>query len=280
LVSAGRHPTPPPNYRDEQGAELADGCLSKVDPMLVSRSTSLLQGRSWLGSQRRVGRWLPRISRPRLSDRPSVSLRAVLAITGLLALGSPRLVSAQQSVGPPAKEAEPVLQPGDLVRLRIWREPDLSGDYRLDEDGVAVFPKIGPLPVSRLSTDSLKTLLLSNYNQFLQNPAIEVTFLRRINVLGEVKSPGLYDVDPTMTVADVVARAGGVTPDGNSKKIELLRHGGGKSTRISSESRLADSPLRSGDQLRVPQRSWLSRNGTVVAAGITAVAIIATAALR
>jgi len=167
-----------------------------------------------------------------------------------------------------------------LVRLKIWREPDLSGDYRVDENGVAIFPKIGPLPVSRLSTDSLKSLLVAKYTLYLQNPSVEVTFLRRINVLGEVRSPGLYDVDPTMTVADVVAMAGGVTPDGNSKKIELLRHGQGGSTRISNQSRLADSPLRSGDQLRVPQRSWLSRNGGVVAAGITAAAIIATAAIR
>jgi protein involved in polysaccharide export with SLBB domain len=95
-----------------------------------------------------------------------------------------------------------------------------------------------------------------------------------------VKSPGLYDVDPTMRVADVLALAGGVTSDGNSKKIELLRQGGGGSTRISSGSRVADTPLRSGDQLRVPQRSWLSRNGTVVAASITAAAVIATAAFR
>jgi polysaccharide export outer membrane protein len=173
-----------------------------------------------------------------------------------------------------------VLQPGDLVRLKIWREPDLSGDYRLDENGVATFPKIGPLPVGRLSTDSLKTLLVSSYSRYLQNPSVEVTFLRRVNVLGEVKNPGLYDVDPTMTVADVLAMAGGVTPEGNSKKIELLRLGQDGSTHVSARSRLADSPLRSGDQLRVLQRSWLSRNGGVVAAGITAVTIIATAVIH
>lgn len=178
------------------------------------------------------------------------------------------------------KELSFLLQPGDLVRLKIWREPDMSGDYRLDEHGVAVFPKVGPVPASRLSTDSLKTLLLSNYDRYLQSPAIEVTFLRRINVLGQVKTPGLYDIDLTMTVADVVAMAGGLTPDGNAKKIELLRPGQGGSIDISSESRLADSPLRSGDRLRVPQRGWLSRNGTVVAAGITAVAIVAGAAIR
>jgi polysaccharide export outer membrane protein len=174
----------------------------------------------------------------------------------------------------------PFLEPGDLVRLRIWREPDLSGDYRVDEAGVATFPKIGPVRVGRLSTDSVKNLLVSSYSRYLQNPSVEVTLLRRVNVLGEVKNPGLYDVDPTMSVTDVVALAGGVTPNGNSKKIELLRNGQLLSGKVSLQARLADSRLQSGDQLRVPQRSWLGRNTAVVAAGITAAALITTAIIR
>jgi protein involved in polysaccharide export with SLBB domain len=207
------------------------------------------------------------------------AMRLLLTIAALLSTAFPRVVTAQATPVRPGSEATPVLQPGDLVRLRIWREPDLSGDYRLDEKGVATFPKIGPLPVSRISTDSLESLLVSSYDRYLQNPSIDVTFLRRVNVLGEVKTPGLYDVDPTMTVSDVVAMAGGVTADGNAKNIELLRRGERESSRLSPQSRVTDSPLRSGDQLRVPQRSWLARNGTVVAAGITAAALVTTAVI-
>jgi protein involved in polysaccharide export with SLBB domain len=190
-----------------------------------------------------------------------------------------RGVVAQESRERPAKDAAPVLQPGDLIRLKIWREPDLSGDYRVDETGTATFPKIGQLPLSRLSTDSLKSLLVSGYADFLQNPSIEVTFLRRINVLGEVNSPGLYDIDPTMTVSDVLAMAGGISPEGDAKKIELVRRGDDRTVKLSRESRLTKVTLRSGDQLRVPQRSWLARNGTVVAAGITGAALIVTAVI-
>ena len=204
----------------------------------------------------------------------------LLASITLVSLGAPGISSAQEGMARPVKAGNGLLQPGDLIRLRIWREPDLSGDFRVDETGAATFPKIGPLPVSQLSTDSLKSLLVSSYDRYLQNPSVEVVFLRRVNVLGAVKSPGLYDVDPTMTVADVVALAGGVTPDGQSKKVELIRPGELKARRLSLQSRLTDSPLRSGDQLRVPQRSWLARNGTVVAAGITAAAIITTAVIR
>jgi polysaccharide biosynthesis/export protein len=204
------------------------------------------------------------------------NLRSALAIASFLALSFPRVTTAQAVR--PGQGA--VLQPGDLVRLKIWREPDLSGDYRVDENGVAVFPKIGPVAVGRLSPDSLQSLLVSGYALYLQNPSIEVTLLRRINVLGEVKNPGLYDVDPTMSLADVMAMAGGVSAEGNSNKIELLRQGEREPVRLTAQSRLADTPLRSGDQLRVPQRSWLSRNGTVVAAGITAAALVATAVVR
>ncbi len=213
--------------------------------------------------------------------RKPFSARALLVVatTAWLGVAFPGMGTAQLASIKPASEENPVLQPGDLIRLRIWREPDLSGDYRVDEEGVAIFPKIGPLPVARLSTGSLKRVLLSRYDRYLRNPSVEVTFLRRVNVLGSVKNPGLYDVDPTMTVADVVAIAGGVTADGNPKKIELYRQGQ-PSTRISEQSRLANVTLRSGDHLHVPQRGWLSRNGTVVAAGITAIGLITTAVVR
>jgi protein involved in polysaccharide export with SLBB domain len=83
-----------------------------------------------------------------------------------------------------------------------------------------------------------------------------------------------------MSVMDAIAMAGGATPTGNPKKIELLRDGKRISADISLHSRLLDSRLQSGDQLRIPQRSWLSRNTTVLAAGITAAALITTAIIR
>jgi polysaccharide biosynthesis/export protein len=203
-----------------------------------------------------------------------------MAVVLMLASAARQSVIAQQRSAPPIGEASASLQPGDLIRLKIWREPDLSGDFRVDEAGLATFPKIGSLPVSRLPSDSLKPLLVSSYARFLQHPSVEVLLFRRVNVLGAVKSPGLYDVDPTMSVADVIAMAGGATPDGQPKKVELLRPGQAKVVKLSLQSRVSDSPLRSGDQLRVPQRSWLARNGTVVAASITAAAIITTAVIR
>jgi protein involved in polysaccharide export with SLBB domain len=162
------------------------------------------------------------------------------------------------------------LQPGDVVRLQIWREPDLSGDFPVDQRGVVTFPKLGPVSVAEENAQSLKSRLVSAYQEYLRNPSIEVTLLRRINVLGAVKSPGLYPVDPSMTIADAVALAGGATPDGNRREIELMRGGERIAVRLTDAVRIADLPLQSGDQLFVPERSWISRNPGLLATSISA----------
>jgi len=73
--------------------------------------------------------------------------------------------------------------------------------------------------------------------------------LRRINMLGAVRNPGLYYVDPTTTVADVLALAGGASPDGYQNRIEVLRDGKRLPVELSLESRLADSAVQPGGSL-------------------------------
>lgn len=180
----------------------------------------------------------------------------------------------------PAHHAPVVLQPGDKVRLKVWREPDLSGDFAVDENGVAVFPHIGRLVVSRLSTDSLQALLISRYAGSLRDPAVEVTVLRRVSVLGSVRSPGLFYVDPTITVADLLALAGGVSPEGNQKRMDLVRGGERLEVHLTQRSSLADTFVEPGDQLWVPERSWLSRNTWFLSAGITGAALVIAALLK
>jgi polysaccharide export outer membrane protein len=168
------------------------------------------------------------------------------------------------------------LRPGDAIRLRIWREPDLSGDFPVNESGVVVLPKLGPRRVVTEHPDSLKNWILHSYAEYLKNPSIEVLLIRRIQVLGAVKNPGLYPVEPTMTVADAIALAGGNTPQGKSDVVELRRQGE-KAGQLAGRSFIGQSSIRSGDQIYVPERSWLSRNPGVV---ISAVAVISTIVWR
>jgi polysaccharide export outer membrane protein len=195
---------------------------------------------------------------------------SVVAVFCLLAIGS-RAALAQRPLNP---------RPGDLIRLRVWREPDMSGDFTVDESGHVVLPRIGSLAVSQFSPDSLRAFIIAEYSPSLQNPSIEVTILRRIRVIGAVKNPGLYPVDQTLTVADVIALAGGVTTEGDQGKIRLSHTSGGQPTMVSMDSRIDALPLSSGDQIDVPQRSWLSRNAALAATVVSSIALIVITVAR
>ena len=203
-------------------------------------------------------------------------LLAALCV-GILPLSGAR---AQQAPAPGLSHANVAAQPGDKVRLKIYREPELSGEFVVPEDGAVSFPKIGEVRVNQLSTDSLRALLIEQYSHSLRDPAIEVTVLRRVNVIGSVRNPGFYYADPTITVKGALALAGGVTPEGNKKKVELLRDNQRSQISLSSETSLADSPIQSGDQVSASERSWLSRNTALVVSGVTGLALIVVTVIR
>jgi protein involved in polysaccharide export with SLBB domain len=150
----------------------------------------------------------------------------------------------------------------------------MSGDIPVNEEGVATLPRIGPLQVGNLAADSLKRMLIRSYAVFLRDPAVDITVLRRVTILGAVRTPNVYHLEPTMTVAEALALAGGVAPEGKQDQVEVRREGSVVALKLSRRVRLADTPLRSGDELYVPQRSWLSRNTGLVLGGLGTVASI------
>ena len=209
-----------------------------------------------------------------LSRLATPLLALVLAATSLAA-------QRTGTIGAPALTTGHPLLPGDAIALKIWREPDLSGEFSVDESSVVVLPKVGALNVRGITSDSLKTYLVSTYSSFLRNPSIEVRLLHRVRVLGAVRNPGLYPVDETMHFTDVLALAGGVSTDGNPNKIHLVRDGQTIDTPLTKGLLVSDSPLRSGDQVIVDQKSWAARNpGLLIGLGSTAVAIITTFAVH
>jgi polysaccharide export outer membrane protein len=182
--------------------------------------------------------------------------------------------AAQQA---PATRTPNHLQPGDVIRLRIWREENMSNEFRVDATGTVVFPRLGPWPVTGKDPDALKAELVEAYARYLRTPSIEVTFLRRILVGGAVLKAGVYHVDPTMTVRDVLLEAGGPTPVGRTDRVELIRDGSVLQARLRQDLPIVESPIRSGDQLFVPERTWLSRNtNAAVAAGGALLSFAAT----
>ncbi len=192
-----------------------------------------------------------------------VRLLSAVALAGSF-LGMTPLVGLDQARAQSAPAAGVAdassLLPGDVIRVQIWREDDLSGEFQVDEKGSVVLPLIGPRQVLGISPDRLRDELTEEYAKYLVNTAVNVTLLRRVVVLGEVRVPGQYTVDATNSVADVIARAQGVTPDGNAEEIVLLRDGQRLRTGLNGTLSLQEAGIRSGDQILVGKRSWASRN--------------------
>jgi polysaccharide export outer membrane protein len=206
------------------------------------------------------------------------------------ALAMPAFAAAQtaaDSATPPVQVASSdlsspttALRPGDVLRLKIWREPDLSGDFTVDESGMATLPRLGPTSVIGVPSNQLRDQLVEKYRQYLNNPSIEITPLRRVSILGSVQKPGIYPLEPSIRLGDAANVAGGVTSESKRNNVELTREGKHYNYDLRADPEKANLSLASGDQVYVPQRSWLSRNATwfvstLVAVGGTAALLIA-----
>jgi protein involved in polysaccharide export with SLBB domain len=201
-------------------------------------------------------------------------LFAALAILHLVVAA----LASAQSTGTPAEAI--TLRPGDVVRVAIWREEDLSGEFPVDENGTVVFPLLGEKPVTGIPFPALRTALMDEYRIHLRNPSITITPLRRVNVLGEVNKPGLYEVDPTISLAGVVALAGGTNPGGDLGRIRIVRSGAVLHERVSATSSLHDFDVRSGDQIFVDRRGWFDRNSTFVVSVLLSITSLAISLMR
>lgn len=216
--------------------------------------------------------------RARASTPIGARVCAVLAIAFALPLD----VASGQAVRPVSNTIAvgTTARPGDVVRISVWREPDLSGDFPVDETGTVTLPRLGAIVVTSETPASLRNKLIAEYETFLNHRSVTVTLLRRVQVLGAVRSPGLFTADGTMTVGDVLAQAGGVLPEGDAGKLRLIRRGGAVAAPLSSQMLVADSPVMSGDQIYVPEKRWIARYPGIAAAGITAAASLVVALTR
>jgi protein involved in polysaccharide export with SLBB domain len=190
--------------------------------------------------------------------------RAVLGVLTLL-LTAACTASRSNDRLSPVPPAEAVVRPGDRLVINAYREAELSDTLTVDPLGIVRVPRVGALAVEGRSVLAVQDSIRVALSTFLRNPSIEVRVLRRVAVQGEVRRPDLYLVDLTTTLQDVIALAGGVTPDGNPADVVIVR--GGERHRVSGgrDAVYRREELLSGDQVVVGQRSWISRNVLAVA---------------
>ena len=195
----------------------------------------------------------------------------------LLTLAAAPAPAETQSVQDPE---ELLLVPGDILRVVVWRELDISGDFQVDQDGTLVLPLLGQLLVTDRAWNIVKDNLMQDYLSELRNPSIELTPFRSVYVLGEVNLPGRYNVHPTDdNLAGAVSLASGVTADGDVTNMRIVRDGVIVLDGIVGEQRLAELGIRSGDQLFIRRRGWLDRNSTFIASAVLSLSGIIVAIL-
>jgi protein involved in polysaccharide export with SLBB domain len=209
--------------------------------------------------------------------------------TGLLALAlafsaplGPSVLRAQQGgTAVPVERGASAIRPGDVVKLTVARHEDLTGDFTVTEDLTVTIPKLGEIDVSADTHRTLKERVIRALQETVVSPAIELVVMKRVRVLGEVNEPGLYYVDPTMTVADAMALAGGPTSNARRGTTILRRNGQTVITDLRTETLISDSPIQTGDELEVPQLSWISRNGlTLLTSAVGFVSVFVALAWR
>ncbi|MGE5569200.1 MAG: polysaccharide biosynthesis/export family protein [Rhodospirillales bacterium] len=119
------------------------------------------------------------------------------------------------------------LGPEDVIFVRVWREPDLSGQLVIRPDGKITMPLIGEVEANGLAPEGLGKRISEELSKYINNPQVLVQVLavrsKRYLIDGEVYRPGAYPLAVPTTVFDAITLAGGFRDFANKKNITIIR---------------------------------------------------------
>jgi polysaccharide export outer membrane protein len=121
----------------------------------------------------------------------------------------------------------------DTITIKVFKMPDLSGDYEVDLTGQVSMPLIGEIGAAELTTAELDQRLTQKFGErYLENPDVSVgvkaSTRRSVTIDGSVKSAGSFPVNGPLTLMQAVALAGGTAEDANARRVAVFRTVGGK----------------------------------------------------
>ena len=130
-------------------------------------------------------------------------------------------------------EAGYKIAPLDTITVKVFKMPDLSGDYEVDLTGQISLPLIGEVPAVELTTAELDRRLTEKLGEkYLENPDVSVgvkaSTRRSVTVDGAVNKAGSYPITGPVTLMQAVANAGGTSPEANARRVAVFRQIGGK----------------------------------------------------
>jgi protein involved in polysaccharide export with SLBB domain len=146
------------------------------------------------------------------------------------------------------------LAAGDKIRVTVYGEDRISGEYQIDPDGLISLPLAGTIRAAGLTKPALETALADKLaGKYLKNPkvTVDVVNFRPFYVLGEVQKPGEYPYRSGLNVLSAIAIAGGTTYRANASKVYIQRFG---STDLIEFDQSPMTSVMPGDVVRVPER--------------------------
>lgn len=186
-----------------------------------------------------------------------ITIRKTLATASLVIM----LTGCAGTVAPPISQAEVSaglagyrIGAGDKLRITVFNEPTLTGEYNVSPSGAVAFPLIGVIDSGNRSVEEVTQAIIGRLAQgYVNDPrvSIEVLNYRPFYILGEVNHPGEYSYASGITVEQAVARAGGFTYRANEKSVFLRRQQSQERTVSLRGTEVAVMP---GDTIRVGQR--------------------------
>ncbi len=147
-----------------------------------------------------------------------------------------------------------MLGTGDKLRIIVFGETDLGGEYVVDGTGYVQMPLIGEVEARGLSVRQFEKAVSAKLaDGYLKDPrvSIEVVNYRPFSILGEVKNPGNYPYVNGMTVLNAVALAGGFTDRANESEVYIRHAGSAKEAEVPVDGTTKINP---GDIIRVKER--------------------------
>ncbi len=142
---------------------------------------------------------------------------------------------------------------GDKLRIIVFDEEDVSGEFEVDGGGQVSMPLVGSVNAGGRTAKQLETdIVLALQNGYIRNPRVSVEVLnyRPFYIIGEVNAPGSYPYRNGLTVLTAVAMGGGFTFRADEDDIMVTRSGSnGEPVRVT-----IDDIVLPGDVVRVEER--------------------------
>jgi len=149
------------------------------------------------------------------------------------------------------------LVPGDGVYVKIFRHPEITDTFWVNQDTTLILPLVGEVDVAGIEYEDIDDSLVKWFSSYVKDPDIFVLPLFKVSVLGEVNKPGVYLVSSMDRIFEAIALAGGPTPKADLRRTRIRR--GEKVLKINLRQAIEKGVtaygvgLHSGDVIIVPR---------------------------